>query len=83
MKAEGNRMKKRSSIALRFLSYLGKLRPGPLRLDTPTGSIGAAFALDGSVSLDGEPETARAHVLLDGTMVVEADDPYGWGMPPV
>lgn len=64
------------------LAHLGKLRPGPLRLDTPTGSIGAAFALDGSVSIDGEPETARAHVLLDGTMVVEADDPYGWGMPP-
>ncbi|OWQ90472.1 hypothetical protein CDN99_14085 [Roseateles aquatilis] len=61
------------------LAHLGKLRPGPLQLDTPTGAIGAQFELDGTVRLDDEATTGRAHIMFDGTMVTEADDPYCWG----
>jgi 4-hydroxyproline epimerase len=64
------------------LAHLGRLRPGPVQLDLPAGPVEATFLLDGGVRLAGEPETARAHILFDGTMVVEADDPYGWGLPP-
>lgn len=63
------------------LAHLGKLRPGPVRLDTPAGRVAAEFMLDGGVAVEGEPAPIRAHVMLDGTMVVEADDPFGWGMP--
>lgn len=63
------------------LAHLGRLRPGPVQLDLPAGPVAATFLLDGGVRLEGAPEPARAHILLDGTMVVEADDPWGWGSP--
>lgn len=66
------------------LAHLGRLRPGPVQLDTATGAVNAVFQLDGSVQLDGADGAAtalRAHVMFDGTMVVEADDPLGWGQP--
>ncbi len=37
------------------LAHLGRIRPGPLRLDTPVGTIQAEFMLDGSVRIDNVP----------------------------
>lgn len=37
------------------LAHLGKVRPGPLWLDTPVGTVHATFSLDGSVSLENVP----------------------------
>lgn len=37
------------------LAHLGKVRPGPLWLDTPVGTVHAEFSLDGSVSLENVP----------------------------
>jgi 4-hydroxyproline epimerase len=37
------------------LAHLGKLRPGPLWLDTPVGTVHAEFMLDGSVRLENVP----------------------------
>lgn len=64
------------------LAHLGRLRPGPVQLDTPTGAVTASFALDGSVRVDladGDSREGRAHLLLDGTMLAEPDDPRAWG----
>ncbi|SEL50532.1 4-hydroxyproline epimerase [Roseateles sp. YR242] len=51
------------------LAHLGKLRPGPLWLDTPVGTVHAEFMLDGSVSLQNVPSyrhLAQVAVTMDG-----------------
>jgi len=37
---------------IRTLEYLGKLQPGPHRIDTPVGAVGATLHADGRVSLE-------------------------------
>ena len=69
---------------LAALAHVGRLRPGPVRLDSPEGTIAASFALDGTVRFDDpalEQREGRGHILLDGTWVAEPDDPLAWGAP--
>ncbi|WP_343607048.1 proline racemase family protein [Roseateles sp.] len=69
---------------LAALAHVGRLRPGPVRLDTPEGTIAASFALDGSVRFDDpalQAPEGRGHILFDGTLVAEPDDPLAWGAP--
>ena len=37
---------------VRTLAYLGKLQPGPHRIDTPVGAVGATLHADGRVSIE-------------------------------
>jgi 4-hydroxyproline epimerase len=37
---------------VRTLAYLGKLQPGPHRIDTPVGAVGATLHADGQVSIE-------------------------------
>jgi 4-hydroxyproline epimerase len=37
---------------VRTLAYLGKLQPGPHRIDTPVGAVGATLHTDGRVSVE-------------------------------
>ncbi|UXH78969.1 proline racemase family protein [Roseateles amylovorans] len=43
------------------LAHLGRIRPGPLRLDTPVGTIQAEFMLDGTVRIDNVPAYRLHH----------------------
>lgn len=40
---------------VRTLEYLGRLRPGPVALDTPAGTVRAELASDGSVTIENVP----------------------------
>lgn len=46
---------------VRTLEHLGRITPGTITLDTPVGTVTAALAADGSVTLENVP--ARAHAL--------------------
>ncbi len=63
------------------LAHLGRVRPGRVQLDTPHGVVDAEFAIDGTVRVAGEDRTGRGHILFDGSMITEPDDPLGWGAP--
>lgn len=68
--------------AVTALAHLARVRPGPVRLDTTAGVRVMEFLLEGSVHVDVEPPlTATAHVLLDGQLILPADDPLTWGRP--
>ncbi len=68
------------------LAHLGKVRPGPLWLDTPAGTVHADFSLDGTVRLEQDGQVlsltdGHAYVMMEGTVVIQQDDPLGWGAP--
>jgi 4-hydroxyproline epimerase len=68
------------------LAHLGKVRPGPLWLDTPAGTVHVEFSLDGTVRLEQDGQVlsapdARAYVMMEATVVIQQDDPLGWGAP--
>jgi proline racemase len=51
---------------VRTLEYLGRLRPGPLALDTPAGTVRAELAADGSVTIENVPSFLHARdVVVD------------------
>ena len=55
------------------LAHLGRIGPGPVRIDTPVGPIDAALHANGEVSLDNVPSYRKAHGLslrlADGSRV--------------
>ena len=48
------------------LAHLGRLTPGPVRIDTPVGPINAVLQANGEVSLDNVPSYRKAHSLSLG-----------------
>ncbi|MET0209444.1 MAG: proline racemase family protein [Burkholderiaceae bacterium] len=51
------------------LAHMGRIRPGPLQLDTPVGPISAEFMLDGTVLIDNVTSwrsQRQVEVTLDG-----------------
>jgi 4-hydroxyproline epimerase len=65
---------------VRTLEYLGRLKPGDLRLDTPVGTVSARLDPDGSVTITNVPSYRHAAgVELDvpGVGVVRGD--VAWG----
>ncbi|MBB3194536.1 proline racemase family protein [Roseateles terrae] len=68
------------------LAHLGKVRPGPLWLDTAAGTVHADFSLDGTVRLEQDGQVlslheGHAYVMMESTVVIQQDDPLGWGAP--
>ncbi len=45
---------------VRTLEFLGRLRPGALRIDTPVGSVGAELEADGAVTIENVPAYCHA-----------------------
>ena len=65
---------------IRTLAYLGRLQPGPHRIDTPAGVVGATLHIDGRVSVQNVPSyrAEKGYVLfVDGLGKVAGD--IAWG----
>ena len=65
---------------VRTLEYLGRLRPGPVALDTPVGTVRATLAEDGAVTIENVPAVFHARdVALEvpGVGEVVGDIAYG------
>ncbi len=65
---------------VRTLEYLGRIAPGPVRLDTPVGPVGAELSVDGLVTIENVPARCRAlDVAVDvpGVGRVVGDVAYG------
>ena len=45
---------------VRTLEYLGRLAPGPVRIDTPVGTVGAELEGDGAVTIENVPASVHA-----------------------
>ncbi|HEX4441652.1 MAG TPA: proline racemase family protein [Thermoanaerobaculia bacterium] len=65
---------------VRTLEHLGRIAPGPIRLDTPAGTVGAELAVDGTVTIENVPALAHARdvtVEVPGGGSVTGDVAYG------
>jgi proline racemase len=65
---------------VRTLAHLGRLAPGPVRLDTPVGTVGAELGADGAVTIRNVPALVHAlDVALEvpGVGRVVGDIAYG------
>ena len=65
---------------VRTLAHLGRLLPGPVRIDTPVGTVGAELEADGAVTIENVPAYCHARdVALDvpGLGCVSGD--VAWG----
>jgi 4-hydroxyproline epimerase len=65
---------------VRTLEHLGAIGPGPIRLDTPVGTVGAELAPDGLVTIENVPARCLARdvaVDVDGLGRVVGDVAYG------
>jgi len=65
---------------VRTLEALSRLRPGPVRLDTPVGTVGAELHEDGSVTIENVPALCHARdvqVDVPGLGLVRGD--VAWG----
>ena len=65
---------------VRTLEYLGRLRPGPVALDTPAGTVRAELAADGSVAIENVPAFLHARdvsVDVPGIGEIRGDVAYG------
>jgi 4-hydroxyproline epimerase len=65
---------------VRTLEHLGRIAPGPVRLDTPAGPVGAELGVDGTVTLENVPASSHAQdvtVRLPGGGSVTGDVAYG------
>lgn len=65
---------------VRTLAHLGRIQPGPVRVDTPVGTVGADLEPDGAVTIENVP--AECHALdvaveVEGLGVVTGD--VAWG----
>jgi 4-hydroxyproline epimerase len=65
---------------VRTLSFLGRLEPGPVRIDTPVGTVGAELDPDGAVTIENVPAVCHA---LDVELEVKGLGPVrgdvAWG----
>jgi proline racemase len=65
---------------VRTLEWLARLAPGPVRVDTPVGTVGAELEADGSVTIENVPAYGHARdvaVDVPGLGVVTGD--VAWG----
>lgn len=65
---------------VRTLQHLGRLSPGPVRLDTPVGTVGAELDADGTVTITNVPAyraAADVEVAVPGVGTVRGD--VAWG----
>lgn len=65
---------------VRTLAHLGRLAPGPVRIDTPVGTVGAELADDGLVTIRNVPAVCHelnATVDVPGVGQVVGDIAYG------
>lgn len=64
----------------RTLEFLGRMKPGRIRIDTPVGTVGAELASDGMVTIENVPSRRHAadvEVTVPGVGVVKGD--VSWG----
>jgi 4-hydroxyproline epimerase len=65
---------------VRTLEFLGRLRPGALRIDTPVGSVGAELATDGAVTIENVPAYCHSRdVALDVPGLGRVSGDVAWG----
>jgi proline racemase len=65
---------------VRTLAYLGRLQPGPVRLDTPAGSVSAELREGGSVEITNVPAYCHARdVSVDGPAFGRVVGDVAWG----
>jgi 4-hydroxyproline epimerase len=65
---------------VRTLEHLGRLAPGPARIDTPVGTVGAELEPDGAVTIENVPAECHARDVrleVPGLGVVSGD--VAWG----
>jgi 4-hydroxyproline epimerase len=65
---------------LRTLERLGRLAPGPVRVDTPVGTVSAELAQDGAVTIENVPswcERRDVELIVPGLGLVTGD--VAWG----
>ncbi len=65
---------------VRTLAHLGRLAPGPVRIDTPAGTVGAELLADGSVAIENVPARSTARdvaVDVPGLGRIVGDVAYG------
>jgi 4-hydroxyproline epimerase len=65
---------------VRTLEYLERLSPGPLRIDTPVGTVGAELHADGAVTIENVPARCFARdvgVDVPGLGLVQGDVAFG------
>jgi len=65
---------------VRTLEHLGRIAPGPVRIDTPAGTVGADLAVDGTVTIENVPALCHARdvsVEIPGGRTVAGDVAYG------
>jgi 4-hydroxyproline epimerase len=64
----------------RTLEHLGRLAPGPLRIDTPVGTVAAELETDGAVTIENVPAHCEARdVVVDVPGVGRVSGDVAWG----
>ena len=64
----------------RTLEHLGRLHPGPVRIDTPVGTVGAELEADGAVTIENVPAYCHARdVEVDVPGVGPVTGDVAWG----
>lgn len=64
----------------RTLEYLGRIQPGPLRFDTPVGTVSAELANDGAVTIQNVPSYCHARqVAVDVPGMGRVVGDVAWG----
>ncbi len=65
---------------VRTLDWLGRLAPGPVRIDTPVGTVGAELDADGAVTIENVPAYCHARdVALDVPGLGRVAGDVAWG----
>jgi 4-hydroxyproline epimerase len=65
---------------VRTLEHLGRVRPGPLRIDTPVGSVGAVLEGGGAVAIENVPAYCHARdVVVDVPGLGRVKGDVAWG----
>jgi 4-hydroxyproline epimerase len=65
---------------VRTLEHLGRLRPGPVRIDTPVGTVGARLEEDGAVTVENVPAFCHARdVVVEVPGLGEVTGDVAWG----
>lgn len=65
---------------VRTLEYLGRIRPGTHRFDTPVGTVSAELASDGTVTIENVPSYCHARdVVVDVPGVGRVTGDVAWG----